>query len=467
MLRLGFALVLSLSLLMTACTGLTLNENGPGGDGDGPSLGTYLENGSIAVDGRNENVFVLATETDRDTNVETKKLQVAGLSDQRARSLADLSGLEDLRIMFVVDGVMVMGERGVTEELILYNEAGTIQTDRVTTESRYHGTRIAGSGKWVAVADSNEDDSPVNLIRTSNLSVIPVPHGGDTLEANWTNTTDTLLGAVFLDPKYGTEPATGTLRFISWNMGPVAQNNFPLEADGMWGFRGVDVSIENADIDPFFSYSWVSVSPDDTYAVVPILHRYPQEPENHHRLALITLATGEVRLIDDAQGPVGFTPDGSAIVSYRSVLQSDETTSYHLLMIDPDTLEEELMAEPSPGLIQFFVTRDGNFVLVGDFFGSNELTVVDVDNGITTSLGQALDLKEFTSRPGTGEVYLVDEGLFRVDLFEATLEEVPLSFEPAHINRLPSDQLVVDNPATERLIFLDPDTGAINRSVSL
>ena len=46
------------ALLATGCTGMTFGENEPG-DGDGPSLGTYLENGSIAVDGQNEHVYVL------------------------------------------------------------------------------------------------------------------------------------------------------------------------------------------------------------------------------------------------------------------------------------------------------------------------------------------------------------------------------------------------------------------------
>ncbi len=95
-------------------------------------------------------------------------------------------------------------------------------------------------------------------------------------------------------------------------------------------------------------------------------------------------------------------------------------------MLDVETLEGEPSEEPSPGLIQFLVTRDGNFVVVGAFFGSNELTLVDIDSGVSAKLGRALGLTEFVSGPGTGELYLVDEGLFRLDTMSATLEEIPL-----------------------------------------
>ncbi len=461
--RIGFLIMLTIS---SACTGLTLNENNPGGD-DGPSLGTYLENGSIAVDARTENVFVLATKTDLDTDVKTKRLQVAGLSDTRARTLANLGGLQDLRILFVEDGVMVMGERGVGEELIVYDKAGEKELRRVSSDARYHGTRVSRSGRFVAVADNHGGDNnrnPIHLISTHDLSTVKIPHPGDWLEMNWANTSDTLIAAQFTSPTVGGE--TGSVRLMSWSIDEVAANNFATDDTGLWALRGLDVTIPNADVDLLFSYSWVSVSPNDKYAVVPLLHRYPEELKDHHRLALIELATNEVKLIDNAQGPVGFTPDGSTIVSYRNVLNGDGTTNYHLLMIDPITIEERLLAEPSPGLIQFFVTRDGNFVLVGDFFGSNQLTLVDVDTGTTQKLGRALNLREFVSRPGTGELYLVDNGLFKVDLFEATVREMPQDFTPKHINRLPSsDQLVVDNTVTDKLIFLDPKDGSTIRAV--
>lgn len=457
------ALLLSLTLAAPACTGATFGENNPGGDGDGPSLGTYLEGGSIAVDGQNENVYVLSTEYDDATGAAThKRLVVAEPEATLGRTVAKLDGYEDLRLLFVDGGVMLMGERGGYDELTVYDRGATQVTDQRSTSSRYHGTRVSADGKFVVVADNADPDIPLHVIRASDLSIRPIPHDGDWLEVNWANDSDRLVAAVFYGADSG--DSAGVMRLMSWSIKSLDGADFP-EAGGFWANPLFDVSIPNAGTDPLFSYSWIAVSPDDSIAAVPLVQR--ENGANRYRLAVVTMNTGEVRLVDDARGPVGFTPDGSTIVSYRDVLDSNGQSLPHLLMLDAASLEGEVFDEPSPGLLQYFVTRDGNYVVVGDFFGASELTLVDLDNGSSTSLGRALDLNEFVSRPGTGEMYLVDEGLFRLDLFEATLDEVTLSFVPEHINRTPSDQLVVDDPGGERLVFLGPDDGATRRSVAL
>lgn len=455
-------LLLISALWAGGCTGHSFGENNPGG-GDGPNLGTYLEHGSIAVDGQNENVYVLESTYDYDTGQATEKLLMkAGPEVTRATTMADVTELSDLRLLFVDSGVLLMGERGAYDELVLYDRAGTAEIDRRSTSYRYHGTRVSGGGEFVAVADNTDPNLPIHLIRASDLSIRPVPHNGDWLEVNWANDSDRLVAAILY---HGPTGELGSMRLMSWAVKSLAAADFP-EAGGLWADPLFDISIPQTDIDPLFSYSWISVSPDDSRAIVPMVQRDSDGIERH-RLAVITTATGELHIIDDARGPVGFTPDGSTIVSYRTVAHTDGQSRPHLLMIDVETLDEELLDEPSPGLIQYYVTRDGNFVVVGDFFGSSELTLVDLDNGKTTNLGRALGLDEFVSRPGTGELYLVDQGLYRLDLFDATLTEMDIGFVPEHINRLPSDQLVVDHPAAGRLEFLEPDTGAIVRSVEL
>jgi hypothetical protein len=449
-------------LAASACTGVSFGENNPD-DGSGPDLGTYLEGGSIAVDGLNENVYVLTREDDDTTGeVVDKSLMIAPPSATQARRLARLTSFGDLRLLFVDGAVMVMGERGGYDELILYDRAGTREIRRQSTGARYHGTRISDGGEFVAVGDNSQSNTPIHVIRVSDLSIREIPHDGDWLEANWANHSDRLLAAVFYD---GAEGELGSLRLLSWSIKSLSDSAFP-EANGFWANPLFDVSLPETGSDPLFSYSWITVSPDDSTALVPMVQR-DGKGANRYRLAVVTLATGAVRMVDDARGPAGFTPDGTTIVSYRSVQQEDGEVRPHLLLLDSETLEEELMDEPSPGLIQYFITRDGNYVVVGDFFGSSELTLVDLDNGTSSNLGRAIDLHEFVSRPGTGEMYLVDQGLFRLDVFDATLEEENLDFVPEHINRLPSDQLVVDHPAAKRLEFLDPDSAEIVRSVDL
>lgn len=463
--RARMTLVSALVLATSACTGATFGENGPGG-GSGPDLGTYLELGSIAVDGTTENVFVLTRATDYETGVAAdKRLMVAGLGDTKARELAELGEYTDLRVMFVESGVMVMGERGGFDELIVYDRAATREIDRASTSSRYYGTRISGGGEFVAVANGTEASSPIHVIRASDLSIHEIPHDGDWLEANWANQSDRLVAAVYYGSDVGGEP--GQMRLMSWGIKSVADADFA-KTDGFWANPLFDTRIQDVHLDLLFSFSWISVSPDDSVAAVPLVQR-DEQGVDHHRLAVVTMATGAVRMVEDARGPVGFTPDGSTIVSYRNVVEDSGDIRPHLLMLDVESLEGELLEEPSPGLIQYFVTRDGNYVVVGDYFGSEELTLVDIDNHKTVKLGRPAALSEFVSRPGTGELYLVDrDQLLRLDLMAATLEDIGLSFAPRHVNRLPtSDQLVVDDRDDDRLVFVDPDDGSTIRSVAL
>src|SRR5690606_17889381 len=107
LLTLLFALSLGASApLSNGCTGMTLGENGPGRD-------TYLEDGSIAVDPVTETAYVLRRtdvtheEADGTTWRETfKHLYRVSPDDAGAHLLADVSDLDDLRMLFPRDQVL-------------------------------------------------------------------------------------------------------------------------------------------------------------------------------------------------------------------------------------------------------------------------------------------------------------------------------------------------------------------------
>lgn len=446
-----------LSVMGSACTGLSMGENDPGDD-------THLEAGSIAVDDRTENVFVLQTfcpdsASGSCTGTETKTLHAIHPDDGPIDAM-DVTGLSDLRILFPEGDVMLMGERNASEEEIRVIDPDTlaVRTTR-SIDARYHGTRMSQSRRWLGVADNSQADSPVHILETAALQPHVVPHDGSWLEAMWLNNRDELLAIVFYE-----DPAEA--RILSWNIETIKAEGFP-DGSPFWPQEELNVEVPGVERDLAFSYTWVGIDPNDEWAVFPVREggdhvlkvldlneAYALEPADDPGAAL--------RTVPDARGPVGFTPDGSTIVSYRYVDDGTGGTDTQLLLVDAETLDETVMPVPFDGGPTYFVTRDGNFVVLASNLGAEQLVLYDLDNEEVTELaGPDIALSEFVSRTPQGELWLVDDGLHRLDFLSdpPVLETMPLDWTPAHINILRDrDQLVMDDADGGRILFWSPTT---------
>jgi hypothetical protein len=205
--------------------------------------------------------------------------------------------------------------------------------------------------------------------------------------------------------------------------------------------------------------------------VFPVREMDPATPEDYE-LLVVNTATGEVRVVPDAKGPVGFTPDSSTIVSYDDKGSQngpdgrtpDDEIDQRLLLIDVNTLEVDPQDVDISGGITYFISRDGNQVVVASNLGDEKLSFYDLDNDATTTMdGPAIGLDEFVSRRGKNELWLVDDpSLFKIDMNAGTLSQIEPGYDVQHINILPKhDWLVVsDVPApgsqVPRVHFFDP-----------
>lgn len=439
-------------LMVTGCTGLSLGENVPGGD-------TYLELGEIAVDDRTEKSFFLDTITDKE-GVEQKSLLRSIDPDSGAVSdVADLTGRDDSRILFPASGILVMSEENDKDELLLLDKDTFEEKAREPVNVRYHGTRMSASREWVAVADNTSLSAPIHILDTQLLTQRVVPHNGYWLEAMWKNQTDELFAIVFYDiDSKNALPARA--RILSWSMEDVVAGKFEPAEDGFWPARKLDVEVSHVSPDMLFSFTWVGISPDDKWAVFPVQDLDPETPETH-ALLVVETETGNVRIVRGAKGPVGFTPDSSTIVSYDDNGSQNgpngETPNgevdQRLLLIDVNTLEVDPQDVDISGSITYFISRDGNYVVVASNYGGEKLVLHDIDNDKSTQMaGPAVGLDELVSRKGTNELWLLDDQeLFKVDMAAGEITGVPTGYPVSHLNILPKrDWLVMSEPPEKK-----------------
>lgn len=469
----SFALVIP--LLATGCTGLSLGENNPGAD-------TYLEYGAIAVDDRTEQSFVLNNFSDK-SGVEQKSLLRAVDPDSgKVAEVTDLTGRDDARILFPKNGILVMSEKDDKDELRLLDEETFAEKQKEAIDVRYHGTRMSPSREWVAVADNTSEHAPIHILDTQILTRRIIPHNGDWLEAMWMNKSDELIAIVFYDADPNVPEIQPSARILSWSMADVAAGEWKPDDTGFWPKAKMDISVPNVAGDGLFSFTWVGISPDDKWAVFPVRETDAATPETYE-LLVVNTETGELRTVKDAKGPVGFTPDSSTIVSYDDKgsengpkgTTADGEIDQRLLLIDVSTLEVDAQDVDISGGITYFISRDGNQVVVASNFADESLVLYDLDaKGQTKMKGPAAGLDDFVSRRGENELFLVDNSsLYKLDMTAAEFSQVSIDYSVSHLNILPKhDWLVMSEVDTTtksapRLHFFDPETLADVKAVDM
>lgn len=463
-----------------ACTGATFGERSAGEDtylepwdfhdtGDGREVGL----GSIGVDPATEVSFVVQGVRTRDEDgvvTEATKTLFAVPPEASAPSgHVDLSHLRDLRIIFPGADVVVLGETDGADHLG-FLDPETLQVNETVPAldgARYHGTRLSPSKKYLAVCDNNRSPCPIHVVDLETRTTEIIPHDGFWLEAMWLKERDTLFAVIFYPDDEETELDETRARVLSFPMAAVERCGFSVDA-GTWCGRAIDVELPGASPDMFFSFTWLGVAPDDGVVAVPV------RVGMLHVVALVDPREGTVRTVDDAYGPVGFTPDGSTVVSYRYLteevpcdpeLEPEECppprTTPQLALIDVEDLTVATIDLPTIQYPEYFVTRTGNLVVVADAWGNGQLVLADLDQGQANAMrGPAINLTELVSMDDAGEVWVADDGLFRVDLVLGLVEQVAPGLTPVTINVLPQRRrLVIDDGEGRALVFFDPAAG--------
>ncbi len=477
--RLAVYLVL-ISTLISGCTGLSFGENNPGQD-------TLLEYGSIAVDPRTDTAFVIHRVFKRgakDSAPSAKILAAVHPDQQKARVIGDFVDYQNLHILFPEGSVLLIAEDQNGYEHLTVLDPITLQVLQTREPSvPYHETRLSPSGRFL-VANGKARYVPLHVTDSRTLESVEFQHGGELHEAMWMSQSDTLVAIVFHDIYIGSEFPRA--RLLAWHFGDTnPAGPLPVPIEEGWPEEVVDVSFDHVGLDySLFSSTWIGVCPQDRHVVFPVQSRVddPDDPGTNiwiSQLLVLDLTSGQVRTHNNARGPVGFSPDGSTIVSYRVTDVDGQGSRPQVLLVDVETLDEEVLDLPYDSDFQYFVTSEGNFLVIApsSILDDGSLILLDFDTGETKILpGPGVHLDEFVSRTGHGELWLIDNGpyptgwrgVFRVDLYAEVVEAVELEWAPEHINILHErDLLVLDRPQDHQLLFFEPEQRSVVHAVGL
>ena len=415
--RLRPALSILLAGLLASCTGFSLGENGPGGDtwteppipGDGEH-----KVGAIAVERDEDQLWVVHEENHK--GVLRAHLSAIDPVTRATSEVLDVSGFDDRRVVFPGnDRMLLMAQQGGQEALVLFDTRTNARLASTVKPTWYWGTRTSPSGRALVVADNADPKAPLHVIDTATLKHQVLAHDGDLVEAMWDHNSDVLLALSVKDP-FGDHPVAKLLRYdlSTADLGaplPAPTTTWQLDGYG-WDF--------------LFSFTWIGISPDDRWAVFPLIKRTVGPADGQHVLLVLDQTTGALSEIAGS-GPVGFTRDSKYIVSYGPRTGGGED----LWLIDPKTRARTTIEMPWAAAISYFVMHDSDHVIVTPVLGGGGASPVVVD---TVTLAQRpvdrtpLFLGDFVSRPGHDQLFVESDGQV-IDLALATARavDVPLA----------------------------------------
>jgi hypothetical protein len=417
-------------LSLGACSGFSLGENTPGGDtwtDPPPTMDGDHHVGAIAVERDEDQLWVVHEKNAGGL----KRAHLAAIDPVSgvATDLLDVTMAHDRRVVFpATDRLLLMAQVSGTERLVLYDTVTRTRIRTTTKPTWYWGTRTAPSGRAVVVADNAAVNSPLHVIDLATLEHQVLPHDGEYVEAMWNHDSDVLIALSVTETP---APRAKLMRFDLEGAdlsAPLPQPTVLWELDG-YGW------------DLLFSFTWIGISPDDRWAVFPLIKHAGGEQQ--HVLLLLDQLSGGVTLVP-GKGPVGFTHDSSRIVSYGEAV---EGTAQDLWLIDPVTRARTVVPTGYP-LVSFFPSRDSGHIAITSPVTNQHLTVYDTATGTLRSTNQAVGLHDFVTRPGHAQLFAESNGsVFELDLAAATATPVPLPALVGNINVRPaSDQFV----ATDR-----------------
>jgi WD40 repeat protein len=190
-------------------------------------------------------------------------------------------------------------------------------------------------------------------------------------------------------------------------------------------------------------------------------------------VSVIDLSTGEFVKNLPGFGPVALPVRSTVAVAFADTTNLDmelfaegdpvpsiEDGRYHLMFIDVDTLAFDFLPVGDE-LPRFAMAPEGDLLLVdadNGWFGefeSEQVRLLHVESReLITIDGPDVELDHFAWTPDGDDVWLIDRGLFQIDVPAREVEERPLSFDPQNLNMSPDgSRLIVREDSSSLWVY--------------
>ena len=419
------------------------------GRGDGI---LHLQLGMMVVDPATDTPYILAGAD----GTFRRTIQALSPEDSAPALVADVSGLDDVQLAFAPAGIVVIGDGAGGGEIRLIERGSHVELRRIPFE---HLAEVSGSpsGRWLLIGQRA-------LVEAATLRVIEVPETAGGVTLRWANTTDHLVGVV-----------TGSispvdqdgLDLLSWSMDELVTSDFPATPDLLWANPTLSITVPNVGLQFGWDFSNPAISRDDRWIALAMHGPGPTEAEPSYRLLLVEMATGITRELDgEPIGAVEFTPDGDTMVG-RGPLES-------FTVIDVATFAVRRLSVHIDRLAYALVMPDGAHLVLSRVIGSEgpPIEIYDLAASAQVSIASPPSvLGEFAAREGTGEIWLPDDGLRRIDYVRGeteTFDSTATDGMPVeHLTVLPiRDLIATSNTAADKVVFFDPATRAALHTIA-
>jgi hypothetical protein len=180
-------------------------------------------------------------------------------------------------------------------------------------------------------------------------------------------------------------------------------------------------------------------------------------------------------------GPVALAPDGKLAVAFIDATNIDEElfddpqqipseeVRYHLMLIDTETLRFDVLALGEE-LPRYAITPDGKLVLIdaSTLWSDGRIRLLDVaQKELVPVLGSGLHLDHYAVTRDSSKVFLLDDGLFTIDLSTRVAQSEPIEFTPTDLNLTPDDRVLVLREDSATLWLYDAKQPRVLRSITL
>jgi hypothetical protein len=196
-------------------------------------------------------------------------------------------------------------------------------------------------------------------------------------------------------------------------------------------------------------------------------------------VSIIDLTTNEWMRNLPGFGPVGVASDEVTLVAFMDFESADANlfvgddprpdprVRYHLMFINADTLKFFLLPIGN-SLPRYALTPSGKVLLVdsASYWADGRMRVVDIPARQLEELtGPDVRLDEFVITGDSQKLFLVDDGLFEVDVPDRSITRRGVHFQPRNLNITPDDQHLLVRESDDWIWVYGTQDGRASRAV--